>query len=102
MLSKCQRRIILRGLKFTPTSQSSSIQLTCDLKTFDDQYVMPIDQKNESLLQGKSNLYSPRNSNNKFEIRISFINNIDITNEKSNKKSNFAPKEWTELRHSMN
>ena len=63
---------------------------------------MPIDQKNESLLQGKSNLYSPRNSNNKFEIRISFINNIDITNEKSNKKSNFAPNEWTELRHSMN
>ena len=102
MLSKCQRRIILRGLKFTPTSKSSSIQLTCDLKTFDDQNVMPIDQKNESLLQGKSNLYSPRNSNNKLEIRISFINNIDITNEKSNKKSNFAPKEWTELRHSMN
>ena len=63
---------------------------------------MPIDQKHESLLQGKSNLYSPRNSNNKLEIRISFINNIDITNEKSNQKSNFAPKEWTELRHLMN
>ena len=33
---------------------------------------------------------------------ISFINNIDIANKKSNKKSNFSPKEWVELRNLMN
>ena len=59
-LSKCQTSILLRGLKFTPTPQSNSIQLTCDLKTFahklrlteyfDDHNVTPTDQKNESLV----------------------------------------------------
>ena len=29
------------------------------------------------------------------ETHISFISNIDITNEKSNKKSIFLPEEWT-------
>ena len=33
---------------------------------------------------------------------ISFINNIDIANDKSNKKSIFSPKEWTELGNLMN
>ena len=36
------------------------------------------------------------------ETHINFINIIDITNEKSNKKSNFSPKEWAELRNLMN
>ena len=31
-----------------------------------------------------------------------FINNADITNEKSNKKSKFSPKEWAQLRNLMN
>ena len=111
-LSKCQTSILLRGLKFTPTPQSNSIQLTCDLKTFahklrlteyfDDHNVTTIDQKNESLVQGKSMFYPPRNRNKELETHISFINNIDIANEKSNKKSNFSPKEWVELRNLMN
>ena len=111
-LSKCQRNILLRGLKFTPTPQSNSIQLTCDLKTFahklrlteyfDDHNVTTIDQKNESLVQGKSMFYPLRNRNKELETHISFINNIDIANEKSNKKSNFSPKEWAELRNLMN
>ena len=42
------------------------------------------------------------NRNKELEIHISFINNIYITNEKSNKKSNFLPKEWAELRNLMN
>ena len=63
---------------------------------------MPIDQKNESLVKGKSVIYSSRNRNKKLETHISFVNNLDITNEKSNKKSNFSPKEWIELRNSMN
>ena len=46
--------------------------------------------------------YPPRNRNKELETHISFINNIDIANEKSNKKSNFSPKEWTELRNLMN
>ena len=33
-LSKCQTSVLLRGLKFIPTPQSNTIQLTCDLKTF--------------------------------------------------------------------
>ena len=99
-------------MKFTPTPQSNSIQLTCDLKTFahklrltayfDDHNVTTIDQKNESLVQGKSIFYPPSNRNKELETHISFINNIDIANEKSNKKSNFSPKEWTELRNLMN
>ena len=99
-------------MKFTLPPQSNSIQLTCDLKTFphklrvteyfDDHKVMPIDQKNESLVKGKSVIYSSRNRNKKLETHISFVNNLDITNEKSNKKSNFSPKEWIELRNSMN
>ena len=111
-LSKYQTSILLRGLKFTPTPQSNSIQLTCDLKTFahklrlteyfDDHNVTTIDQKNESLVQGKSMFYPPRNRNKELETHISFINNIDIANEKSNKKSNFSPKEWTKLRNLMN
>ena len=98
-------------MKFTPTPQSNSIQLTCDLKTlahklslteyFDDHNVTTIDQKNESLVQGKSMFYPPRNRNKELETHISFINNIDIANEKSN-KSNFSPKEWAELRNLMN
>ena len=43
-----------------------------------------------------------RGSNKELETHISFINNIDITNEKSNKKSNSSPKEWAELRNLMN
>ena len=59
--------------------------------------------KNESLVKGKSTFYPPRNRNNKeLETHINFIINIDITNEKSNKKSNFSPKEWAELRNLMN
>ena len=46
--------------------------------------------------------YPPRNRNKEIETHISFINSIDIANEKSNKKSNFSPKEWTELRNVMN
>ena len=63
---------------------------------------MPIDQKKESLVKGKSNFYPPRNRIKELEKHISFKNNIDITDEKSNKKSNFPPKKWTELRNSMN
>ena len=76
MVSKCQASILLRGLKFTATPQSNSIQLACDLKTFahnlrlteyfDDHNVMPIDQKNESLVQGKSMFYPRRNRNKEF------------------------------------
>ena len=33
---------------------------------------------------------------------ISFRNNTDVTFEKCNKKRNFWPKEWTELRNVMN
>ena len=76
-LSKCQTSILLRGLKFTPTPQSNSIQLTCDLKTFarklrlteyfDDHNVTPIDQKNESLVKSKSMFYPPRNRNKELE-----------------------------------
>ena len=111
-LSKCQTSILLRGFKFTPTPQSNSIQLTCDLKTFahklrlteyfDDHSVTPTDQKNESLVKGKSVFYPSRNRNKELETHISFINNIDIINEKSNKNSSFSPKEWTELRNLMN
>ena len=74
-LSKCQRSVLTRGLKFTPITQSNSIQLTCDLKTFahklrlteyfDDHNVMPTNQKNESLVKGKSIFYPPRNRNKK-------------------------------------
>ena len=46
--------------------------------------------------------YPPRNTNKELETYISFVNNTDIANEKSNKKSNFSPKEWTELRNLMN
>ena len=53
-------------------------------------------------MKGKSNFYPPRNRNKELETHISFINNIDITNDKSNKKNNFSPKEWTELRNLMN
>ena len=68
-LSKCQTSILL----FTPIPQSNSIQLTCDLKIFEDKLrlteyfydhnVMPIEQKNESLVKGKSIFYLPRNRN---------------------------------------
>ena len=111
-LSKCQISILLRGLKFTPTYQSNSIQLKCDLKTsvhklrltqyFDDHNVTPIDQKNESLVKGKSMFYPAWNRNKELETHISFTNNKDIANEKSNKKNNFSPKEWTELRNLTN
>ena len=46
--------------------------------------------------------YPPKNRNKELETHISLINNIDIANEKSNKKSNFSPKEWTEFRNLMN
>ena len=46
--------------------------------------------------------YPPRNRNKELETHISFINNIDIANEKSNKKSNFSSEEWAELRNLMN
>ena len=111
-LSKSETSIVLRGLKFTPTPKSNSIQFTCDLQTFahklrlreyfGDHNFTPIYQKNESLVKGKSNFYLPRNRNKEFESYISFINNIDTTNEKSNRKSNFSPKEWTELINLMN
>ena len=48
---------------------------------------------NKSLVKGKSIFYSPKNRNEERETHINFINNIDIGNEKSNKKSNFSPKE---------
>ena len=46
--------------------------------------------------------YPPKKRNKELETHISFIYNIDIINEKSNKKSNFSPKEWAELRNLMN
>ena len=94
-LSKCQTSILLRDLKFTPTPESNSIQLECDLKTFahklrlteyiNDHNVTPIDQKKKSLVRGKSMFYPQRNRNKELETHISFINNIDIANEKSKK-----------------
>ena len=57
---------------------------------------------NESLVKGKSIFYPPENWNKERETHTDFINNIDIANGKSNKKSNFSPKEWTELRNLMN
>ena len=62
---------------------------------------MPIDKKNESLVKGKSNFYHPRNRKMELETHISFISNIGITNEKSNKKSIFLPEEWTKLRRNL-
>ena len=44
-------------------------------------------------MKGKSIFYPPKNRNEERETHINFINNIDIGNEKSNKKSNFSPKE---------
>ena len=46
--------------------------------------------------------YPPRNRNKELETHISFINNINTDNEKSNKKRNFLPNEWAELRNLMN
>ena len=96
-------------MKLTPTLQSNSVQLTCDLKTFahklrlteyfDCHNVTPTGLENESLIKGKSIFFPPRNRNEELETHISFINDIDIANEKSNKESNFSPKEWTELRN---
>ena len=62
-------------------------------KYFDDHNVTPIDQKIESLVKVKSNFFPPRNRNKELDTHISLINNIDIANKKSNKKSNFSPKE---------
>ena len=86
---------LLRGLKFTPTPKSNNIQLRCDLKTFgqklrltdffDNHNVTSVDQKHESLVKGKSNFYPPRNRNKGLDTDISFINNLDIANERSNK-----------------
>ena len=42
---------------------------------FDDHNVTTNDQKNESLVQGKSMFYPPRNRNKELETHISFINN---------------------------
>ena len=110
-LSKCQTSILLRGLKFTPTPESNGIQLTCDLKIFahklrltdyfDDHNVAPINQKNKSLVKGKSMFYPPRNRDKELATHISFVNNIDIRNEKSNKKCNFSSKECPQLRNLM-
>ena len=81
-----------------------SKKLTCNLKTFtrkhrlteyfDDYNVMPIAkkqkkkkkerQKKESLVKFKSKFYLQTNENKELETHISIINNIDITNEKSN------------------
>ena len=58
----------------------------------DDYNLMPISQKKESLVKGKSNCYPPKNRNKEIETNFSFINNIAITNEKSNKNSNFPAK----------
>ena len=46
--------------------------------------------------------YPPRNRNKEIKTHISFINSIDIANEKSNKKRKISPKEWTELRYLIN
>ena len=46
--------------------------------------------------------YPAWNRNKELETHISFTNNKDIANEKSNKKNNFSPKEWTELRNLTN
>ena len=110
-LSKCQTNIVLIGLKLIPTPKSKSIQLTCDPKAFankprqteyfDDHNLTLVNQTNESLVQGNSNFYPPRNRNKELETHIRFMYNIDITNEKSNKNSYFSPKEWTELRNLM-
>ena len=54
-------------------------------------------KKNESLVKGKSMFYPSRNRNKELQTRITFINKLDISNEKSKKKSNFSPKELTEL-----
>ena len=59
---------------------------------FDDHNVTPIDQKIESVVKVKSNFFPPRNRT-ELETHISLINNIDIANKKSNKKSNFSTKE---------
>ena len=81
-----------------------SKKLTCNLKTFthkhrlteyfDDYNVMPIAkkqkkrkkerQKKESLVKFKSKFHLQTNENKELETHISIINNIDITNEKSN------------------
>ena len=73
MLSKFQTSIILRDLKFTTIPKSNSIQLTCDLKTFDDQNVMPSDQKNEFLVKDKSNFYSTKNRNKELETVLNSL-----------------------------
>ena len=111
-LSKCQASILLRGLKFTPTPQSDSIQLTCHLKTFpqklklteyfDDHKVTSIDQKNEPLVKGKSIFFPLRNINKELETYISFLNNIDITNEKSNTKRMGRVKKFDESARHFN
>ena len=97
----------LRGLKFTPTLKSNSIQLTCSLKAFahklrlaeyfDDHNIMPVDHKNKSS-ESKSNFYPPKYRSKELETNISFINNIDITSRKSYQTNNFSPKEWTDLK----
>ena len=73
MLSKFQTSIILRDLKFTAIPKSNSIQLTCDLKTFDDQNVMSSDPKNEFLVKGKSNFYSTKNRNKELETVLNSL-----------------------------
>ena len=86
----------MRSLKFTVAPKSNSTQLTCDLKTFadklrltecfDDHNVMPIDQKDESLVRGKSNFLQGIEIRNLKHILLSQITNI--TNGKYNKKNN--------------
>ena len=82
-LCKCQKGIILTGLKLTCTPKSNSIQLTRDHKIFayklrlieylGHHNVAPVDQKDKSLVQGKLDFFPPRKRNKELERHISLL-----------------------------
>ena len=88
-------------MKLTCTPRNNSIQLSCDHKIFahklklieyfDHYNVAPVDQKDVSLVQGKLDFLPLRERNKELETHIGFMNNINVTDKKSNK--NFLLKE---------
>ena len=52
------------------------------------------------LVKREANFYPPKNKSKELETNISFINNIDIANQKSNKTGNFSPKKMDRVKKS--
>ena len=102
-LSKCQTNILLRGLKFIPTTKHNNIELKSNIQNYTRRFRLAEFYQNkegndsENLIQKQSAFTPPWNRDRYLDDQIDLLNNLNLEQMQTKSKSNLSNMKQKEL-----